>query len=244
MIPEPALIDVASFTPLLSDLPLDRSTVEHDLGYHSGNAPEPVRAAIDELLPQVASHAQLQCGFRILPSDLVVIGPESVSCGSVSLAMGSVITKQMKNCSSLVIYVSTAGHGMERWSSKLMAEGDMMQGFVVDAIASELVEQASVWLERKIAASVKPKGWSLTNRYSPGYCDWPVSDQHHLFSLLPPGFCGITLTPSSLMVPVKSLSGVTGVGKGVKRGAYQCSICDMKDCYRRREDPEQIEEPR
>ena len=98
--------------------------------------------------------------------------------------------------------------------------------------------------EKKIAASVKPIGWSLTNRYSPGYCDWPVSDQHNLFSLLPAGFCGITLTSSALMVPVKSLSGVIGVGSGVKRGAYQCSICDLKDCYRRREEPEELEEQR
>ena len=244
MIPEPASNDVATFSPSLSDLPLSRETIEHDLGYRSGNAPEPVSTAIDELLPQIASHAQVQCGFRILPPDSVVVRPESVSCGDVSLAMGSVITKQLKNSASLAIYVSTAGHGMERWSSQLMAEGDMMQGFVVDAIASELVEQASMWLEKKIAESVKPKEWSLTNRYSPGYCDWSVSDQHSLFSLLPPGFCGITLTQSALMVPVKSLSGVIGVGKGVKRGAYQCSICDLKDCYRRREDPDLVEEHR
>lgn len=244
MIPEPASIDVASFFPPLSDLPLDRRTVEHDLGYRNGKAPEPVLAVIDELLPHVASHAQVQCGFRLLPPGSVVIGPESVSCGSVSLAMGSVITKQLKNSSTVAIYVSTAGHGMERWSSQLMAAGDMMQGFVVDTMASALVEEASNWLEKKIAASVKPLGWSLTNRYSPGYCDWSVSGQHNLFSLLPAGFCGITLTPSALMVPVKSLSGVIGVGRGVKRGAYQCSICDMKDCYRRREEPEELEEQR
>ena len=244
MIPEPATTDVATFSPSLSELPLDRRTIEHHLGYRGGSAPEPVSAAIDELLPQLASHSQLQCGFRILPPDSVVIGPESASCGSVILAMGSVITKQLKNCASLAVYVSTAGHGMERWSSQLMAEGDMMQGFVVDAIASDLVEQTSVWLEKKIAESVKPNGWSLTNRYSPGYCDWSVSDQHNLFSLLPSGFCGIRLTPSALMVPIKSLSGVIGVGRGVKRGAYQCSICDMKDCYRRREEPEELEQQR
>lgn len=241
MIPEHASIEVESFTPSLSELPLDRKTIEHDLGYRDDNAPEPVSTAIEELLPQVASHADIHCGFGILPPDSVVIGPESVSCGTVSLGMGSVIAKQLKHCTSLALYVSTAGHGMERWSSQLMAEGDMMQGFVVDAIASELVEKASVWLEKRIAESMKPREWSLTNRYSPGYCDWPVSDQHNLFSLLPPGFCGITLTPSALMVPVKSLSGVIGLGKGVKRGAFQCSICELKDCYRRREEPEELE---
>jgi len=235
-------IEAESFTPPLSELTLDRRTIEHDLGYRNGNAPEPVSAAIDELLPHVASHTNLHCGFRILPPDSVVIGPESVSCGTIRLGTGSLIAKQLKNCTSLALYVSTAGHEMERWSSRLMSEGDMMGGFIVDAIASGIVEQSSEWLEKRIAESIKPRGWSLTNRYSPGYCDWPVSDQHNLFSLLPSGFCGITLTPSALMVPVKSLSGVIGVGKGVKRGASQCSICELKDCYRRREEPEQLEE--
>jgi hypothetical protein len=240
VIPEPSSTEATSFAPSLSELPLDRGTVEHDLGYRNGSAPEPVSAAIDELLPQIGSHAELQCGFRILAPDSVTIRSDSVSCNSVTLSMGSLIAKQLRNSTSIAIYVSTAGPGMERWSSELMAGGEMMHGFVVDAIASELVELASDWLEKKIANSVKPSGWSLTNRYSPGYCDWPVSDQHNLFSLLPPRFCGITLTPSALMVPVKSLSGVIGVGKGVKRGVYQCSICEMKDCYRRREDPEQV----
>jgi hypothetical protein len=235
-------MDVARFTPSLSKLSLDRGIVEQHLGYKSGNAPEPVGAAIDELLPQVDSHLKLECGFRILPPDSVVIKPEAVSCQTVSLSTGSIIAKQLRNSSSLAIFVSTAGPEMERWSSQLMAEGEMMHGFIVDTIASSVVEQASEWLEKRIADSVKANGWSLTNRYSPGYCDWPVSDQHALFSLLPSGFCGITLTASALMIPVKSLSGVIGVGAGVKRGAYQCAICGLQDCYRRREDPRAPEE--
>jgi hypothetical protein len=242
--PDSAVTDALTFAPPLSELPLDQKTIKRHLGYRDGTAPEPVSTAIAELLPHIGSHADVKCGYRILPQGSVNVQSETVSCGPVTLTMGSVITKQLRNSSTLALYVSTAGPGMERWSNQLMAEGDMLRGFVVDAIASDLVGIASEWLEQKIAGAVKSRGWSLTNGYSPGYCDWPVSDQHNLFSLFPPGFCGITLTESALMVPVKSLSGVLGLGAGLKKGAYQCAICELKDCYRRREEPDLSEESR
>ncbi|MCC8144566.1 MAG: hypothetical protein LUD02_05030 [Tannerellaceae bacterium] len=80
----------------------------------------------------------------------------------------------------------------------------------------------------------KQVGYSLTNPYSPGYCSWPVSDQHTLFSFLPAGFCGITLTGSSLMLPIKSVSAIVGVGEQIQRVPYGCSQCNMKDCYKRK----------
>jgi hypothetical protein len=73
----------------------------------------------------------------------------------------------------------------------------------------------------------------ITNRYSPGYCGWDVSDQHKLFSLLPNNFCGIKLTENALMIPIKSVSAVIGIGKNVERKDYQCSICEIEFCYKR-----------
>ena len=73
-------------------------------------------------------------------------------------------------------------------------------------------------------------GLKITNRYSPGYCNWPVSDQQILFLLLPEKFCGVTLTGSSLMIPIKSVSGVIGIGASVKMKEYTCDTCGMKDC--------------
>jgi hypothetical protein len=193
---------------------------------------------IDEILPLIPLRIALQCGYGILPAGSISIAADSVSYNGLQFATGPIITNQLKRSTSLAIFVSTAGPRLEQWAGELMAEGDMMRGYIVDAIASEYVEQASAWLEKQIAGHVQSRGWKITNRYSPGYCDWPVSEQHKLFSLLPEKFCGITLTESSLMLPIKSLSGIIGLGPDVKRGAFQCSICDLKDCFRRREEPE------
>lgn len=239
---ELAANDILTFTPPISDLLVDCATIERDFGYRKSNAPEPIREVIDEVLPLVPARVEPRCGFRVLPADSVIVNADSFSSEGVEFLTGPIIAKQLRKSSSVAIYVSTVGPAMERWASQLMAEGDMMRGYVVDAIASEIVEQASEWLEKKISAFVKQRGWSVTNRYSPGYCDWPVADQHKLFSLLPPGFCGVTLTSSALMLPIKSISGIIGVGADVTRGAYQCSICELKDCFRRREDPEHVGE--
>ena len=114
-----------------------------------------------------------------------------------------------------------------------MDKGKMLEGFLLDHVASEIVEQAADLIEKKLSTIVQPMSWEITNRYSPGYCDWSVAEQHKLFSFFPQRVCGIELTNSALMVPVKSVSGV--IGPDVKREACECSVCDMADCYRRKQ---------
>jgi hypothetical protein len=84
-------------------------------------------------------------------------------------------------------------------------------------------------LEKSMASS----GTKITNRFSPGYCGWDVSEQHKLFQLLPGTYCGIRLSASALMDPEKSISGMIGIGKNVRHLPYTCNLCDMKDCIYR-----------
>jgi hypothetical protein len=233
----PALqTDIVLFTPSFHDLRIDRRIVEQDLGYRGTPAPGPVIEAIEEILPQVSDHVSMQSGYRILPSGSVMREKDTILAADTVFSTGAIIAHQLRDAVSLAVYVSSAGPGMERWAAELMASGELMKGYIVDAIASEAVEQASALLERQVVESVSSLGWKTTNRYSPGYCDWPVTDQSVLFSLLPGDFCGIKLTPSSLMIPIKSISGIIGLGPDVERGEFQCAICDLKDCFRRQAD--------
>ncbi|RPI00292.1 MAG: hypothetical protein EHM64_17280, partial [Ignavibacteriae bacterium] len=51
-----------------------------------------------------------------------------------------------------------------------------------------------------------------------------------LFSFLPKRFCGVALTESALMIPIKSISGIIGVGEHVNYKPYFCDECGRKDC--------------
>ena len=234
---KPTLNDAHTFAPPASEVRIDRVILGRVLGYKGGGTPELIDALIDQILPEVPARVAIQCGFRILPTGSLIVSDDSFSCAGTRFSSGSIIAKQLRKSATLALFLATIGPRLEEWSKELMAEGDMLRAYIVDAIASETVEQVAGWLENEIAKHAQERAWKITNRYSPGYCGWPVDEQHKLFSLLPEGFCGISLTPSALMIPIKSVSGVVGLGPDVKRGAYQCSICDLKDCFRRVDEP-------
>ncbi|MGB8489498.1 MAG: vitamin B12 dependent-methionine synthase activation domain-containing protein, partial [Bacteroidales bacterium] len=128
----------------------------------------------------------------------------------------------------------TAGEEIGIRSKKAMKEGDLLTGYVYDVIGSEIAEAAADLMQERLGLSVSQEGKKTTNRYSPGYCGWDVAEQHKLFSLIPENFCGIRLTPSALMDPIKSISGFIGVGERVKTNQYLCKICNMRDCIYKR----------
>ena len=150
--------------------------------------------------------------------------------GNMFFNMQKIVTSQLKNAEKAALFVCTIGLQMEAWSRRLFREGDAVTGHIVDTIASIAVENAASLLHDHIQMKIQEKGLKITNRFSPGYCGWPVSEQHLLFSLLPEGFCGITLTESSLMMPMKSISGIIGIGAKVNRKAYLCDQCMKKEC--------------
>ena len=115
-----------------------------------------------------------------------------------------------------------------------MKEGDLLKSYVYDVVGSEIVEAAADLMQDELEKAMAVGGRKITNRFSPGYCGWDVVEQHKLFRLIPGNFCGIRLTPSALMDPVKSVSGFIGIGENVKRLPYTCSFCDMKDCLYRK----------
>jgi cobalamin-dependent methionine synthase I len=78
------------------------------------------------------------------------------------------------------------------------------------------------------------EGFRHTSRYSPGYCGWHLSEQRKLFRLLGDSPCGIELSDVCLMKPIKSISGIIGVGRNVKEKQYGCRYCEMETCYRKR----------
>jgi cobalamin-dependent methionine synthase I len=114
-----------------------------------------------------------------------------------------------------------------------MQEGDMIKGYVVDVLANAVVEEAMDRVQENLSQEMAAAGLNITNRYSPGYCGWDIAEQQKLFSLLPEGFVGISLTPSSLMQPMKSVSGIIGIGKAVRFNHYTCNLCDDTNCLYR-----------
>ena len=92
------------------------------------------------------------------------------------------------------------------------------------------VEEAADDLERQIKEKVRSEGKYLTNRYSPGYGDFPIEVQRQLLDYLNAGRAiGLTLTPTNLMVPRKSITAVLGISSVPKPDIYgNCIHCPLQ----------------
>lgn len=148
--------------------------------------------------------------------------------------MGNIILRQLRGSEAFALFVCTSGLEFETYQHRLKEQGDMVRVFIADALGSVIAEKCADQMEKALQESIDKLGWKHTNRFSPGYCGWHVSQQQLLFPLFQGHTCGVTLTDSSLMLPIKSVSGIIGLGKDVRHLDYTCGLCDFKQCYKRK----------
>lgn len=197
------------------------------IGEHTGDL---LKQYISECI-QVSSPA----GAFVLVETLESSGEEYISIPGTIFNSGKIIHKMLRHSVNYALFIVTAGPGPENLARSLMSEGKYLEGYIADLVASALVDSVADQIQEEVRNFAQEKGVKITNRYSPGYCSWNVVEQQKLFSLFPEGCCGISLSESSLMSPVKSISGIIGLGPNVKYRDYTCEICPMANCAFRKQ---------
>lgn len=156
---------------------------------------------------------------------------EVLRMGNCEFHLGSIIARQLAGATHFAVFVATAGIEFEEWRKR----DDMLESFIADALGSVIAERSADEMEKALQASIDKLGWKHTNRFSPGYCEWATEEQQKLVPLLGnPNPCGVWLTESALMWPVKSVSGIIGLGENVSYHEYACHLCQLTHCFRRR----------
>lgn len=155
---------------------------------------------------------------------------EELDLAGISFQTGKIINKMLKSSEIYALFIVTIGPEPEQLARNLLEKGEYLDGYITDLLASAMVDSLADLMHDEIRKVAQKKGMKMTNRYSPGYCSWDVSEQQKLFSLFPKDSCGISLSESSLMNPIKSISGIIGLGPQVKYNDYTCEICPMKTC--------------
>jgi hypothetical protein len=224
----------STFNFEFNDLNLSVSQIENILGYNESDDREFVTRLIDELLEESKEIANIRAQYCIFNNIKFDNENRSVAINNISFNIKKIVFGQIKKSDSIAVFLCTAGEEIGIRSRRAMKERDFLRGYVYDVIGSEIVESAADLMQDELEKSAIASGIRITNRYSPGYCGWNVSEQHKLFQLIPYNYCGIKLNESALMDPEKSVSGFIGIGENVKSNAYICQICDMKDCIYRK----------
>ena len=203
------------------DLGITSADIYGQMGYHDALPDEATQAETNMIMAQVRTILRPEfCFFvtRELPD----------------FDMGKIIMNQLRGAEGYALFIATCGEAFERFLQQMKAEGDMVRVFIADAMGSVIAEKCADEMEKNLQLSIDKLGWKHTNRFSPGYCGWHVSQQQLLFPLFNGQTCGVTLTDSSLMLPIKSVSGIIGVGEKVRRLDYTCGLCNFEKCYKRK----------
>ena len=203
------------------ELKITLADVYEQMGYHEAEPDEATQRETQAVVDEVRRWLRPQFCFLVM-SELP------------AFEMGNIILRQLRGSEAYALFMCTAGEEFEAFQQRLKTEGDMVRVFIADALGSVIAEKCADQMELTLQESIDKLGWKRTNRFSPGYCGWHVSEQQKLFPLFEGHTCGITLTESSLMVPIKSVSGIIGLGREVRKLDYTCGLCTFEKCYKRK----------
>ena len=218
------------------ELTLDLQGLRAILGFKESPVPAPFDDYLCEALDFASQLTDIKACSRTIDNIKLEPSNGSMVADGTTFLVGKTVLKELRHSEKLLFFVCTAGKTISDKSSAMLMGDDPAKGYIYDQVGIFLTEAVGDRMHQLIREELAP-GQTTTNRYSPGYCHWAVSDQHHLFSLFPPAPCGVTLTPSSLMNPVKSISGVIGIGNSVTYREYPCALCLSLNCIYRRVKP-------
>jgi hypothetical protein len=216
-----------------SDIHVNPEDIIRLLGGQEGSVDTYASALVDQYIEKCRKVMSPSAGYVLIES-LEPESAEQIAIEGIHFQTGNIVHKMLRHSEIYALFLVTAGPEPESLARDLLEKGEYLEGYITDLVASAMVDSLADQIHdqiRKMAASTNMK---VTNRYSPGYCSWDVAEQQKLFKLFPENSCGISLSESSLMSPVKSISGIVGIGPNVKFNEYTCEICPMKTCHFRK----------
>lgn len=215
-----------------ASLAIDTSRVLIAMGYGNAIPDAPIIRRIEEMLEEAAEHSEASYYFCIGKGDL---DNDTIRIGSTLFETGRTITRSLSGSDHFAVFAATAGLRFQQWMDSFSDPDYLLDRFIADSIGTEVAEATAGSMQQVVARWVSLNKTAHTNRFSPGYCGWPVQEQHKLFALIENDYCSITLTASSLMYPIKSVSGIIGIGPRVRQTDYSCKHCNYHHCFRRKE---------
>jgi hypothetical protein len=204
------------------------------MGYSSGTEPSFVPEMLSILLDEAPVHVTPAGCYSIFETEEIKVPQGLILHSSGSLRCGSKIARQILGSDSFALFLTTAGNIFDTWIKSKASGGDVLAEYLCSSIGSVIADKVADLVQEEIKGYAMKRGKGITNRYSPGYCSWNIREQRGIFDLLPADKIGVTLTPSFLMKPIKSVSGIIGIGAGKEPGPYMCDLCDMANCLVKR----------
>lgn len=176
--------------------------------------------------------------------------------GSTIDLAGQAIARHLTGAQRAVVLACTLGMDLER---QLRALGGQrpLEAAALDAAASACIEAAVDMMNGEIERHAAQAGLACTWRFSPGYGDLTLDVQPAILaSLNATRLCGMTTTPTHLLMPTKSVTAIIGLfddpaaapcGRGALPTCASCRVragCALQargeSCLRPRQRPRRV----
>jgi hypothetical protein len=206
------MLDAVNVDKEMRQVPVDdlviKVTLDDLIQGMGGRKPrERVLAACREIIPLGESLLHTRSLFQTLPVERIE-GAE-VGIGGQTFRSEN-LAALLQDAKKAIIYCLTVGQELEARVQELEEAGENMTAYLLDlygSVAMSLLEERFYALQKE-----EHPGLGVTRHYAPGQNGWPISDQAGLFQLLGPGQIGVRLTDNHLLAPLKSVTGLFGIG--------------------------------
>ncbi|MBP2070913.1 ASKHA domain-containing protein [Thermoanaerobacterium butyriciformans] len=215
------------------ELEIDEKSVLRYLGYRDVEVDEDllneVRNAIDEAHQLVVSTVCFD-RFAIKYDD----AKDEIIVSSDTLNDDYIVDK-LKGAEYVIMAVATIKDKIESVSSQFFNAGKYMKGMIFDAVGNAALEDLCQKFYCDMIDELEKEGLGATEMIFPGDSKWDINAQKIIFKNLDASKIGVTLDENHTMHPMKSLSFVLGVGKGLRSNEshHDCSKCDFSQCIYR-----------
>lgn len=220
-----------------SEYGIDRGEVLRYLG-HRGQEMEPeLDRLIDEMREKCLESANPRYYWKVF--DIISSDGQPALAGTGVILKGGDIKKHLSGATKCAVMAATLGFEVERAMLRLGRRSPTAE-VIYNAACTALIESVADVCQREVEAYARAHELVTSYRYSPGYGDFPLSQQPEVLGVIEAGTrLGIALTDSMLMLPKKSVSALMGLypeDLGVRRGGTSCERCENREfCEYRKE---------
>ena len=197
----------------------EKTQVLRYLGHRGQDIPSQLDALIEKCICLIHDTIQPSPHHIYRTYDLIFLterdpegDPEGISVKNTQLLLtGTAIRHHLSRCHQIVLLAVTLGVAIDnlirRWEAI-----DMTQALILDACATQLIEQCCDETEAQIRQDVQSDGLLTTSRFSPGYGDLPLDIQPTLLAALDAEKkIGLTCTQNLILLPRKSVTALIGL---------------------------------
>jgi hypothetical protein len=175
-----------------------------------------------------------QAAFRRL--DICGITRSCLTLRGGSELEGFGIARKLAGCRGVYLAVATLGKDLEEEMGRA-AQTNLPWEFALDGFGTAAIGVLSNAICRFFAELAAKEGLRATNQSYPGMRGWSLAEgQTQIFTLVDALSIGVSLNPSFLMVPRKSLSMAIGFGTHAQPPVHLCDECSVSAKCRHKPD--------